>query len=339
MKIWFTTTENGDNAQVVQHLLTLARKSIQGEFNTRYKLAKSPDEADIIVYIESSSAKLKKYVYALLSEELILKYPNRCFVIDCSDTSWEIMPGCYTALRLSQVNRKRFRSGGYLIEYNPLCEKIYQENKDIEPKLLFSFRGSASSPFRKKLFEANFSASNISIQQIEKWFNHSTDELLLYAEEIINSKFVLCPRGICPASIRLFETMRMGRVPIILSDEWVAPEGLAWQDFSIRLSETRIHELPEIIKAYEPDSFKMGNLAREAWENWFSPDVIYVRMLNYIESIFLERDINHDEKVYQKEWLSYKFQWERGWTPVQIAARYARQGQLIKKLKSKFQLP
>jgi hypothetical protein len=42
-------------------------------------------------------------------------------------------------------------------------------------------------------------------------------------------------------------------------------------------------------------------------------------MLNYIESIYLERDSNHDEKKYQEEWLSWKFQWERSWTPLQRA--------------------
>jgi len=118
--------------------------------------------------------------------------------------------------------------------------------------------------------------------------------------------------------------MKMGRVPVILSDDWVAPDGPTWLDFSIRVSESRIHELPEIIERYEAQAFTMGKLAREAWEKWFSPDVIYIRMLNYIESIYLERDSNHDERKYQEEWLSGKFHWERGWTPLQRATRLLR---------------
>ena len=38
-----------------------------------------------------------------------------------------------------------------------------------------------------------------------------------YAELTKASKFVLCPRGVGASTIRLFETMRMGRVPVILS--------------------------------------------------------------------------------------------------------------------------
>jgi hypothetical protein len=116
----------------------------------------------------------------------------------------------------------------------------------------------------------------------------------------------------------------MGRVPVILSDDWVAPDGPTWLDFSIIVSESKIHELPEIIERYEAQAFTMGKLAREAWEKWFSPDIIYIRMLNYIESIYLERDSNHDERKYQEEWLSWKFQWERGCTPLQRATRVLR---------------
>jgi hypothetical protein len=321
MKLWFATTAREGHPHEAPHLIELAKKAINSEFNTRYFLAKSPEDADLIIYVEPWYIKLREYTYTLLSEELITKYPNRCFVIDCADTSWELMPGVYTGLRRYQIDRNRFRSGGYLTEYNPVCDQVYAEKKDIEPQLLFSFRGAASSPVRQKIFAANFSSTEIAIQQIYRWCDHSGDEKLLYAEELINSKFVLCPAGNCPTSIRLFETMKMGRVPVILADEWVPPDGPAWQDFSIQVSESRVKELPEIIKTYEPDAFTMGKLARQAWEDWFSPDRIYIRMFNYIESIYLTRDINHDERKYQQEWLSWGFQWERGWTPIQRLSR------------------
>ncbi|MEG5066237.1 exostosin family protein [Microcoleus sp. B3-A4] len=97
-----------------------------------------------------------------------------------------------------------------------------------------------------------------------EWCHHSDEQKVFYTEELINSKFVLCPRGNCPASIRLFKTMKMGRVPVILSDDWAAPDGPTWLDFSIRVSESKIHELPGIIEGYEAQALTMGNLAREA---------------------------------------------------------------------------
>jgi hypothetical protein len=317
MKIYFTTTAKGQHPHAAPHLIELGEKALQSEFNSRYSLSDNPEDADLIVYVEPWYIKSREYVNTLLSEDLIVRHPNRCFAIDCADTCWGLMPGVYAGLRALQVDRKRFRSGGYLTEYNPISSQVYQEKKDINPKLLFSFRGHASSPVRLKIFEANFSKEDVSIQRTYEWCNHSHVQKRLYLEEIINSKFVLCPGGNCPCSIRLFEVMKMGRAPVILSDDWVSPDGPQWLDFSIRISESRIDELPEIIKSYESKAFIMGKLAREAWENWFSPDVIYIRMLNYIESIYLERDGDHDEKKYQQEWYSWKFQRQRGWTPLQ----------------------
>jgi hypothetical protein len=324
MKVYFTTTAKGQHPHAAPHLIELGKKAIQSEFNQRYSLAKVSNDADLIIYVEPWYIKHRQYVFSLLSEDIIIKSPNRCFAIDCADTSWGLMPGVYTGLRSSQINRKRFRSGGYLTEYNSLGDEVFSRKKDIEPKLLFSFRGHTSSDTRLRIFESNFSRDDIAINRTYEWCHHSDEQKLLYTEELINSKFVLCPGGNCPASIRLFETMKMGRVPVILSDDWVAPDGPTWLDFSIRVSESKIHELPEIIERYEAQAFTMGKLAREAWEKWFSPDVIYIRMLNYIESIYLERDSNHDERKYQEEWLSGKFQWERGWTPLQRATRLLR---------------
>ena len=329
MKVYFTTTAKGSHPHAAPHLIELGKKAIQSEFNQRYSLATVPNDADLIIYVEPWYIKDRQYVFTLLSEDLIINSPNRCFVMDCADTSWGLMPGVYTGLRSSQTNRRRFISGGYLTGYNPLGDEVFIRKKDIEPKLLFSFRGHVSSPARLKIFESNFSGDDIAINRTYEWCNHSDEQKLFYTEELINSKFVLCPGGNCPASIRLFETMKMGRVPVILSDDWVAPDEPNWLDFSIRVSESKIDELPEIIQSYEAQAFTMGNLAREAWEKWFSPDRIYIHMLNYIESIYLERDSNHDEKKYQEEWLSWKFQWARGWTPWQRATRVLRR-QILK---------
>jgi hypothetical protein len=58
------------------------------------------------------------------------------------------------------------------------------------------------------------------------------------------SKFVLCPRGYACSRWRLFETMMAGRVPVIISDQWVPPEGPAWERFSVRVSQKHVAQPP-----------------------------------------------------------------------------------------------
>ena len=46
-----------------------------------------------------------------------------------------------------------------------------------------------------------------------------------FREVLEASKFVLCPRGQGTSSIRLYETLASGRVPVIIADDWVARRG------------------------------------------------------------------------------------------------------------------
>ena len=269
MKVYFTTTAKGQHPHAAPHLIELGKKALQSEFNQKYFSLNDSNDADLIIYVEPWYIKHRKYIFTLLSENIIIKSPKRCFAIDCADTSWGLIPGVYTGLRASQINRKRFRSGGYLTEYNSIGNEVFSIKKDIEPKLLFSFRGQASSDTSLKIFESNFSRDNMAINRNYEGCHHSDKQKLLYTEELINSKFVLCPGGNCPASIRLWETMKMGRVPVILSDDWVAPDKPTWLDFSMRVSESKIHELPEIIERYVAQAFTIRKLAREAWKKWF----------------------------------------------------------------------
>jgi hypothetical protein len=100
-----------------------------------------------------------------------------------------------------------------------------------------------------------------------------------YAELTKASKFVLCPRGLSAASIRLFETMRIGRVPVILSDDWVPPVGPLWEKFSIRVAEREFARIPHLLEQRESEAVAMGELARKAWEEWFSDEVLFHRLV------------------------------------------------------------
>ena len=101
-----------------------------------------------------------------------------------------------------------------------------------------------------------------------------------YAELTKASKFVLCPRGIGASTIRLFETMRMGRVPVILSDEWVPPVGPTWEKFSVRVAEKDFAQIPRLLEEREHLAVPMGQLARREWEEWFSPEVAFHRVVD-----------------------------------------------------------
>ena len=106
-----------------------------------------------------------------------------------------------------------------------------------------------------------------------------------YIQEILNSNFVLCPRGYNTSSMRIYEVMSLGRVPVIISDQWVKPEGPNWEKFCIFIKENEVERLEEIIDKYKNKSLQMGRIARREWELWFSNSVYASNILNKIESL------------------------------------------------------
>ena len=119
----------------------------------------------------------------------------------------------------------------------------------------------------------------VSVMKVEPMTAQRATYMKKYADLTMNSKFVLCPRGVTPSSLRLFETMLMGRVPVIISDQWVEPEGPNWNEFSIQVPESEIHRIPDLLAGRESKAQEMARAAREAWENWFSVEVSFHRVV------------------------------------------------------------
>jgi hypothetical protein len=112
-----------------------------------------------------------------------------------------------------------------------------------------------------------------------------------YAELTKATKFVLCPRGVSASSVRLFETMRMGRVPVILSDGWIPPVGPRWDEFSLRVPERDFTQLPALLERFEPEAVTMGGLARKEWERWFSEEVVFHQLVELCLDIRAKRKL------------------------------------------------
>jgi hypothetical protein len=100
-----------------------------------------------------------------------------------------------------------------------------------------------------------------------------------YADSVKQSAFVLCPRGGGASSFRLFEAMMLGRVPVIIADQWVPPKGPDWESFSVRIKEADVHTIPDLLQARLSEAGQMGAAARAVWLEWFSESVSFHRVV------------------------------------------------------------
>jgi hypothetical protein len=107
-----------------------------------------------------------------------------------------------------------------------------------------------------------------------------------FAETLFRSKFVLCPRGHGTSSIRLFETLAAGRVPVVISDGWTPPSGPSWESIVVRWSEAApIDRLLAHLEELEPRAEEMGSRAHTAFADWFAPAVLFDRIVTQIERL------------------------------------------------------
>jgi hypothetical protein len=70
-----------------------------------------------------------------------------------------------------------------------------------------------------------------------------------YNDTLIRSRFSLCPSGSGPSSIRLWESLACGSVPVVLADTLDLPYHPLWADSVIRIPESRITGVRDILSA------------------------------------------------------------------------------------------
>jgi hypothetical protein len=92
-----------------------------------------------------------------------------------------------------------------------------------------------------------------------------------YVELLMESNFILCPRGIGPCTYRLFESMQLGRAPVIIADDWQEIPNIPWSTFSIRVPEAEVDQIAYILRERSADARSLGLTARRVWEEAFAP--------------------------------------------------------------------
>ncbi len=83
-----------------------------------------------------------------------------------------------------------------------------------------------------------------------------------YNSILSDSVFSLCPEGAGPNTIRLWESMAVGSIPVIYSDEWVPPQfpGIDWGDFAIFIPSRDYARTFEILSAIDEDKTRSMSL-------------------------------------------------------------------------------
>jgi len=277
----FVTSAYPD-AEPIESFLRLA---VHGK---RHRLTANANEADAILFVENSRYHEDAFFSRLKHNPLVQKHRKRCFMYNEHDRPWCLLPGLYCSMPRRWFDNTRQRATRYIRLLNPV-----DTSPSDQPDILFSFLGNSQIPLRRQLLRLKNPRAIIEDSSSFNAFfaKEHTNNHARYADVLRRSKFVLCPRGSGTSSIRLFETLRAGRVPIIISDQWVAPDGPNWSNCSLRVRERDITEIAQIAADLEPRWAEMSSAARHVWDDWFSDEVLFDRVGDALAAITKERMI------------------------------------------------
>ena len=255
----------------------------------RHQRVDDPAAADIVLFtdchiISSSDWTLR----AIRSTPLARRFPQKTCVYNERDRPWCSLPGVYVSMPASGFVA-RWQVAGAYIKLDPPATRLRRDPTTIEPDLLFSFVGAATHGCREDVFRLRTPRSHV--ERIDGFLFHDptsarfTELRLHFADVMLRSSYVLCPRGHATSSFRLYETMSAGRVPVILADAWVPPIGPRWEEFSIRWPERHIADLPRYLAEREGEAAAMGARAKDAYDQWFAPDVVLTHQLDQLAAL------------------------------------------------------
>ena len=249
-----------------------------------YLIVNQPSAADICIVPSGEQITVEEGLGRVLGRLLrpLTRKDVETIVWDICDWPSGRESGFYCSLRRGLFDSSRHCSISYPVIFNEIVAHAPLDEATFD----FGFVGQMSAGVRKRLMErfgsvaAKLNATMIDASGVVPWnsFGRAPEAgKRSYAEFISKTKFILCPRGMGTSSIRLFEVLMSGRVPIIISDKYVLPtlQGpTTWQEAALFVRESQIKTIPAVVCANLTRWETMAKSARRLWEENFSDETV-----------------------------------------------------------------
>jgi hypothetical protein len=237
-----------------------------------------PAQADLILFAETY-AGLDPYFLDVVRHPVFRAHRQKCVLYHISDVTLTLCRTVSPSIDRHHPNVHARRSFSYLFRVHDNTFLNAVSESDIakaQRPYLFSFVGdSQTHPIRKSLLALRHPEALLKTAVgSSATFMSAIDRepfQKAYLQTILDSDFVLCPRGLGPTSMRLFEVMQLGRCPVVISDDWLPVSGIPWNEFALFVPEANVEQIPHLLEQNRHRAVAMGRRAREVWLQHFSP--------------------------------------------------------------------
>jgi len=177
---------------------------------------------------------------------ILKSYSNEKKVVSflISDYEHELENSENFILFRTSSNREKLKQNEYVLPYifGPFLDKFTSLNKTEKPLIGFCGFYGKNEHLTKRRETCDFFNSKELINTnfiIRKKFwggvPHDTNLIKEFKNNILDSHFTVCNRGAGNFSIRFYQVLSLGRIPIVLNDNTVLPfeDLINWQDYII----------------------------------------------------------------------------------------------------------
>ena len=248
-----------------------------------HELTDDPAEANLILFAEVYDG-LDPYFLDVVRHPIFRRFPNKCVLYHINDTTETMCRTVSPSVESTHLNARCRRSFSYVVRVHENPWRSVAWDRECSAKFLFSFVGDPSThPVREQILKLHHPeallrpAIGISAMGMDTVTREAFQKR--YIEEILDSCFVLCPRGLGPTSMRLFEAMEMGRAPVVIGDSWLPVARLPWDEFALFVPEKDIDQIPIMLEKNRHRAVVMGRKARSVWEEHFSPKRVFGELI------------------------------------------------------------
>ncbi len=293
----------------IQRICSLITKN---ENLNEFKLVTGTEDAHLVVLLESCLFKTQRNIKDFENMLHFNEGHRRLCTLNYEDSPPGFLPGLYSSLEAFRFDPSIHISWPHLILPN---EQVNERrlNGETQANMLFTFSGSCSNPVRRQIFNLYIRHSDkYKVTEVKKWYNHNEAEKRSYIDDILQSKFVLCPKGIASYSHRITETLALGRVPVVIADDWV-PFTIPEENYFIRVEENAISNLIQILERKENEYEKLKTNAVRVYNKYFNPRLCYSIAFNQLAELYTRQLLEINSDFIRRRWNSRKFWKNNRW--------------------------
>lgn len=148
-----------------------------------------------------------------------------------------------------------------------------------EKEYWYSFIGFDTHWVRRRIFKAARRPDTVIKQRLKWHFEVSTDQRLQdkleYQRVLAKTRYSLCPRGTGPSTIRFWESLQAGAIPVLISDATALPEGFDWSQCTVRIAERDVEQFESILARIDSTrEALLRSKCREAYDAFSNANLV-----------------------------------------------------------------